>query len=157
VEIAGLPYVDEHTQIVAADAPAVWQSIGEVLDRSFSEGRLAGYARLVGCPDRTAAGPRPMAEGSAYPGFHVLSATPGRELVLVGRHHFSTYALVFRLDETGPGRTRLRAETRARFPGPVGTLYQLLVIGTRGHALSVRRLLAAVRRRAEDVGQTSGG
>lgn len=143
--------MDEHTQIVAANAHAVWQSIGEVLDRSFSEGRSAGYARLVGCADRTAAGPRPLAGGSAYPGFHVLSADPGRELVLVGRHYFSTYALVFRLDETGPGRTRLRAETRARFPGPIGTLYRLLVIGTRGHALSVRRLLAAVRRHAEHV------
>jgi hypothetical protein len=151
MEIAGLPHVDEHTQIVAANAHAVWRSIGEVLDRAFSEGRFAGYARLVGCPDRTAAGPRPMAKGSAYPGFHVMSAAPGRELVLVGRHYFSTYALVFRLDEAGPGRTRLRAETRARFPGPVGTLYRLLVIGTRGHAFSVRRLLAAVRRRAEEV------
>ncbi|MFG2462282.1 hypothetical protein ACGFWE_35175 [Streptomyces sp. NPDC048523] len=151
MEITGLPHVDVHTQIVAADAHAVWQSIGEVLDRSFSEGRFAGYARLVGCPDRTPAGPRPMAKGSVYPGFHVRSADPGRELVLVGRHYFSTYALVFRLDETGPGLTRLRAETRARFPGPVGTLYRLLVIGTRGHAISVRRLLAAVRRRAEHV------
>ncbi|MYT04513.1 MULTISPECIES: hypothetical protein [Streptomyces] len=152
MEISSLPHVDEHTQFVAADAHAVWQSVGEVLDRSFSEGRLAGYARLVGCPDRTAAGPRPLAKGSAYPGFHVQSAAPGRELVLVGRHYFSTYALVFRLDRAGPGRTRLRAETRARFPGPFGTLYRLLVIGTGGHALSVRRLLATVRRSAEDVG-----
>ncbi|KUM83435.1 MULTISPECIES: hypothetical protein [Streptomyces] len=151
MEISSLPHVDEHTEIVAADARTVWQGIGEVLDRSFSGGRLAGYARLVGCPDRTAAGPRPLAEGSAYPGFRVQSAAPGRELVLVGRHYFSTYALVFRLDGAGPGRTRLRAETRARFPGPVGTLYRLLVIGTHGHALSVRRLLAAVRRRAEEV------
>ncbi|MET8080157.1 hypothetical protein [Streptomyces sp. NPDC005303] len=151
MEISSLPRVDEHTEIVTADAHAVWQAVGEVLDRSFSERRFAGYARLVGCPDRTAAGPRPLAKGSAYPGFHVLSAAPGRELALVGRHHFSTYALVFRLDGTGPGRTRLRAETRARFPGPFGALYRLLVIGTRGHALFVRRLLAAVRRRAEEV------
>ncbi|MFF4061130.1 hypothetical protein ACFYZ8_39325 [Streptomyces sp. NPDC001668] len=151
MEIGSLPHVDEHTEIVAADAHTVWQAVGEVLDRSFSEGRLAGYARLVGCPDRTAAGPRPLAKGSACPGFHVLSAAPGRELVLVGRHHFSTYALVFRLDGAGSGRIRLRAETRARFPGPAGTLYRLLVIGSGGHALSVRRLLAAVRRRAEEV------
>lgn len=151
MEISSLPHVDEHTQIVAADAHAVWQSVGEVLDRSFSEGRLAGYARLVGCPDRTAAGPRPLAEGSAFPGFHVLSADPDRELVLVGRHHFSTYALVFRLEEAGGGRTRLRAETRARFPGPGGALYRLLVISSGAHALFTGRLLAGIRRRAEQV------
>ncbi|MGC0342235.1 hypothetical protein [Streptomyces sp. SLBN-8D4] len=151
MEISSLPHVDEHTQIVAADAPAVWQSVGEVLDRSFSGGRSAGYARLVGCPDRTAAGPRPLAEGSAFPGFHVLSADPDRELVLVGRHHFSTYALVFRLEEAGGGRTRLRAETRARFPGPGGALYRLLVISSGAHALLTGRLLAGIRRRAEQV------
>ncbi|MFE3037989.1 hypothetical protein ACFXKY_40810 [Streptomyces canus] len=152
MEISSLPHVDEHAQIVAADAHAVWQSVGEVLDRSFSEGRLAGYARLVGCPDRTAAGPRPLTEGSAFPGFRVLSSDPDRELVLVGRHYFSTYALVFRLDQVGTGWTRLRAETRARFPGPFGALYRLLVIGSGGHTLAVRRLLAAVRHRAEAVG-----
>ncbi|MFF7279802.1 hypothetical protein [Streptomyces griseorubiginosus] len=151
MEIATLPHVDEHTEIVTAEAHTVWRGLGEVLDRSFSEGRFAGYASLVGCPDRAAAGPRPMAEGSAYPGFHVASADPDRELVLVGRHYFSTYALVFRLDQAGPGQIRLRAETRARFPGPIGALYRLLVIGTRGHAFSVRRLLATVRRQAEHV------
>ncbi|MFF4035878.1 hypothetical protein ACFYZ2_40090 [Streptomyces sviceus] len=151
MEISSLPYVDEHTQVVAADAHAVWQSVGQVLDRSFSEGRLAGYARLVGCPDRTAAGPRPLAEGSACPGFHVLSATPDRELVLVGRHYFSTYALVFRMEEAGDGRTRLRAETRARFPGPFGGLYRLLVISSGAHALLTGRLVAAARRRAEQI------
>ncbi|KOG32297.1 hypothetical protein [Streptomyces resistomycificus] len=149
MEIAALPHVDEHTTLVAADADAVWRGLGEVLDQAFSGGRPAGYARLVGCADRTASGPRPPAEGSTVPGFRVASAAPGRELVLVGRHRFSTYALVFRLDAAGSGRTRLRAETRARFPGPAGRLYRLLVIGTGGHAVGVRRLLSAVRRRTE--------
>ena len=81
----------------------------------------------------------------------MADAVPGRELVLVGRHHFSTYALVFRLEETTPGRTRLRAETRARFPGPVGALYRLLVISSGAHALLTGRLLAAARRHAERV------
>ncbi|MDQ1043865.1 hypothetical protein [Streptomyces sp. V4I2] len=149
MEIAALPHVDEHTTTVTAGPEAVWRGLSEVLDRSFTGDRAVGYARLVGCADSAAFGPRPLAEGSTVPGFRVASADRGRELVLVGRHYFSTYALVFRLDEAGAGRTRLRAETRARFPGPFGGLYRLCVIGTGGHAIAVRRLLAAVRRRAE--------
>lgn len=91
----------------------------------------------------------PLAEGSVFAGFRVVTAVPGRELVLQGSHRYSTYALVFRLDELAPGRSRLRAETRAVFPGPAGGLYRLLVIGTGGHAVGVRRLLSGIRRRAE--------
>ncbi|MGW0336955.1 hypothetical protein ACWD0J_34865 [Streptomyces sp. NPDC003011] len=148
MEHATLPHVDEHTTVVAAAADAVWLAVGDVLDHSLGSGRAVRYARLVGCADRTASGPRPLAEGSALPGFRVAAAVPGRRLVLVGRHHFATYALVLRLDEAGPGRVRLRAETRARFPGPFGALYRLLVIGT-GHAVLMRRLLSAIRGRAE--------
>ncbi|PWI19799.1 hypothetical protein DI272_40785 [Streptomyces sp. Act143] len=147
METAALPYVDEHTTLVAASADAVWRGIGEVVDRSFG----SGYARLVGCADRTASGPRPLAAGSTIPGFRVASAVAGRELVLVGRHHFSTYALVFRLEEAADGRTRLRAETRARFPGPGGALYRLLVIRSGGHAVLTGRLLSAIRGRAEQL------
>ncbi|MEV6172237.1 hypothetical protein AB0L99_29005 [Streptomyces sp. NPDC051954] len=149
MEIAALPQVDERTTVVAASATEVWQGLVETVDGAFGRSRSAGYARLVGCADRTASGPRPLAEGSTVPGFRVASAQPGRELVLIGRHHFSTYALVFRLEEAGDGRTRLRAETRARFPGPGGALYRLLVITSGGHALLTGRLLSAIRRRAE--------
>ncbi|MDT0487310.1 hypothetical protein [Streptomyces doebereineriae] len=148
MDIGMLPAVDEHAVIVSATAVKVWHALGETLEQSFGRPR---YARLVGVVDRTASGPRPLAEGSAFPGFRVADAVPGRELVLVGRHHFSTYALVFRLEETTPGRTRLRAETRARFPGPGGALYRLLVISSGAHALLTGRLLAAARRRAERV------
>ncbi|MFD3310870.1 hypothetical protein [Streptomyces sp. NPDC058694] len=149
MQIPSLPYRDEHTTVVAAGADDLWRSLGDTLDRSFSRPGASGYARLVGCADRTASGPRPLAEGSAFPGFRVATAVPGRELVLVGRHRFSSYALIFRLEPAGTGRSRLTAETRATFPGPAGGLYRLLVLGTGGHAVVVRRLLAAVRRRAE--------
>ena len=149
MRIPSLPYRDEHTTVVAAGADDVWRSLGDTLDRSFSRPGANRYARLVGCADSTASGPRPLAEGSTFPGFRVATAVPGRELVLVGRHRFSSYALVFRLEPAGPGRSRLTAETRATFPGPAGGLYRLLVLGTGGHAVGVRRLLAAVRRRAE--------
>ncbi|MEV2194553.1 hypothetical protein AB0I02_26715 [Streptomyces phaeochromogenes] len=149
MQIPSLPYRDEHTTVVAAGADDVWRSLGETLDRSFSRPGANRYARLVGCADRTASGPRPLAEGSTLPGFRVAAAVPGRELVLGGRHRFSSYALIFRLEPAGPDRSRLTAETRATFPGPAGGLYRLLVLGTGGHAVAVRRLLAAVRRRAE--------
>ncbi|MDQ1032481.1 hypothetical protein QF035_010063 [Streptomyces umbrinus] len=149
MQIPSLPYRDEHTTVVAAGADDVWRSLGDTLDRSFSRPGANRYARLVGCADRTASGPRPLAEGSTFPGFRVAAAVPGRELVLGGRHRFSSYALIFRLEPAGPGRSRLTAETRATFPGPAGGLYRLLVLGTGGHAVGVRRLLATVRRRAE--------
>ncbi|MFJ9122281.1 hypothetical protein ACIRJO_43110 [Streptomyces sp. NPDC102394] len=152
MNVQELPRIDEHATVVAAGDGAVWHALGESLERSFGRPRSARYARLVGVADRTASGPRPLARGSAFPGFRVADAVPGRELVLVGRHHFSTYALVFRLEAAGSGRTRLRAETRARFPGPGGALYRLLVIGTGAHALLTGRLLATVRRRAEASG-----
>ncbi|MFF4546436.1 hypothetical protein [Streptomyces sp. NPDC001435] len=146
--IAALPFVDEHTTLVAARPDAVWRGLGDVLDRSFTRPRATGYARLVGAADHAVSGPRrPPAEGSVFAGFRVVSAQPGRELVLAGRHRFSTYALLFHLDAAGPGHTLLRAETRARFPGPLGTLYRLAVIDTGTHALAVRRLLTSVGRR----------
>jgi hypothetical protein len=68
------------------------------------------------------------------------------------RHRFSTYAMILRLEPDGHGGTDLRAETDAVFPGLTGGAYRALVIGTRGHVLGMRRLLAAVRRRAEAGG-----
>ncbi|MBK6017827.1 hypothetical protein [Streptomyces sp. MBT53] len=149
MEVDALPRVDEHATVIAAGVDEVWRALTETLDRACSRPGAARYARWVGCADRAVAGPRPLAEGSAFPGFRVAGAVPGGELVLRGSHRFSAYALVFRLDELAPGRTRLRAETRAVFPGPAGAVYRLLVIGSGGHAAGVRRLLAAIRRRAE--------
>ncbi|MFF7450969.1 MULTISPECIES: hypothetical protein [unclassified Streptomyces] len=145
MEIAALPHIDEHATVAAAPAEAVRRAIGEVLDRSLG----SGLGRLLGCADRTSSGPRPPAEGSTFPGFRVVRAAPGGELVLVGRHHFSTYALIFRWEEAAAGGTRLRAETRARFPGPGGALYRLLLMRTGAHAVATGRLLAAIRERAE--------
>ncbi|MFB9904148.1 hypothetical protein [Allokutzneria oryzae] len=141
------PLVDEHAITITAGTGTVWRALGEALDRTFSP--MAVYTRLIGCTDRTASGPRPPVEGSTFPGFRVTSAVPGTELVLQGRHRFSTYALTFRLDQLGPGRSRLRAESRAAFPGPLGRCYRFLVIGTGGHVLAVRRLLSRVAARAE--------
>jgi hypothetical protein len=144
-----LPYVDEHATLVAAGLDDVWTALVETVDGGFPHWGAAGYARLVGCADTTASGPRPLAEGSAIPGFHVVAAVPGSELVLAGSHRFSSYALSFHLEALGSDLSRLRATTRAEFPGLAGGAYRLLVIGTRGHVVAVRRMLAGIRHRSE--------
>ncbi len=144
-----LPHVDEHATEVAADLETAWTALLRVLEGSFSSGSTRRVARVLGCADFRASGPRPLAEGSTFPGFHVETAEPLRELTLAGNHRFSDYALIFRLDELDGTHTRIRAETRAEFPGLKGSVYRTLVIGTRGHVLATRRLLRAIQRRAE--------
>lgn len=145
-----LPYVDEHSASIEAAPDATWDALLRVVDGSFASARTARGARLLGCAETAPAGPRPLSAGSAIPGFHVAVADRPRELALRGRHRFSDYALVFRLDPAdSDSRTVLRAETRAEFPGLRGSAYRTLVIGTRMHVLVTRRLLDAVRRRAE--------
>ncbi len=144
-----LAHVDEHSAMVEAGADATWDALLRVVEGSFSATSTARVARLLGCADVEPSGPRPLATGSSFPGFHVEVAEQARELALVGSHRFSDYALIFRLDDEGDGTTRLRAETRGEFPGLKGRTYRALVIGTRGHVLVTRRLLGAVKRRAE--------
>ncbi len=155
MHVIELPYVDEHATTIAAGTDQAWPVLLETVDRAFTRTGAAPFAAIVGCTDRSPSGPRPLAEGSTTPGFHVLSATPGSELVLVGRHRFSSYALIFRLDQLSAGRSQLRAQTRAEFPGLTGGCYRFLVIGTGGHAVAVRRLLATIRHRCER--QHAGG
>ncbi len=143
-----LPRLDEQSVEAEAGPDAVWASVLAHLERSFIGRATERYARLVGCEDLVPAGPRPLAEGSVVVGFHVVAADPPSELVLRGRHRFSDYALIFRVDELGPHRSRLRAETRAAFPGVLGSLYKAAAIGTRGHVFVVRRMLAAVARQS---------
>jgi hypothetical protein len=144
-----LPHVDEHSIVISSEPKPVWDALCHVAEAMVSARGAPHLARLLGSADLRAGGPRPLAEGSTITGFHVDVAAAPRELALAGRHRFSNYALVFRLDDLGDGRTRLRAETRAEFPGLSGSIYRALVIRTRGHVLAVRRALTATRRRAE--------
>ncbi|HUB99173.1 MAG TPA: hypothetical protein VMS11_05060 [Solirubrobacterales bacterium] len=144
-----LPFVDEHSIEIDSPPGPTWEALLKIAERSFEGGATPRIAALVGCEDRTASGPRPLAVGSTVPGFHVAAAEPQRELVLAGAHRFSRYALTVRLDDLGGGRTRLQAETRAEFPGLKGSIYRALVIGTRMHVLLTRRIIAAAKARAE--------
>ncbi len=143
-----LPHVDEHAVSVEADPSATWAALQRVVERSFASPASGRGARLLGCADTSASGPRPIATGSTLPGFRVTEAEPPSTLALVGAHRFSNYALIFRLDGDDGGTT-LRAETRAEFPGLRGSAYRALVIGTRMHVLVTRRLLTAAKRSAE--------
>jgi hypothetical protein len=149
IDISQLPYIDEHAVVLGVGADRAWDALLETLEQGLSQRGAAAYSRAVGCADCEASGPRPLAAGSTLPGFRVLVAKLHSELVLVGRHRFSSYALSFRIEEAGDGSVRLHAESRAAFPGLTGRLYRLLVIDTGGHVLAVRRLLSNVRARAE--------
>jgi len=139
-----LPFVDEHCVEITADRDTVWAALTSTLDHLGG----SAYARLVGCADTKRSDDDNLGLGSTVPGFQVAAFDPGAEVVLVGSHRFSSYALAFRLRDA-EGGTRLTAETRAAFPGVGGRLYRSLVIGTRAHAFLVRRLLAGIRHRAE--------
>jgi catechol 2,3-dioxygenase-like lactoylglutathione lyase family enzyme len=144
-----LPFVDEHGTSVAASAETVWQVLLDHLDRQFSRVSSTAYTRVAGCADVAASGPRPLDEGSTVPGFRVVSIVPLTEIALEGRHRFSTYRLTFRVDQHGASESRLRAETRASFPGFAGECYRRVVIASGGHAILVGRLLSGVRRKSE--------
>lgn len=144
-----LPHVDEHSVEIAASPEATWEALLRVVEGSFGTTRTVRVARLLGCADVEHGGPRPPAAGTTFPGFHVEAAERPTALALAGRHRFSDYALIFRSEEVTDGHTHLDAETRALFPGLQGRVYRAMVIGTRGHVLVTRRLLAAIKRHAE--------
>jgi hypothetical protein len=144
-----LPRLDEHSTDIDADAADVWTALGATLDATMSRPWSGVAGSVLGCADTRAAGPRPLTEGSTVPGFRVAGAVPGALLALEGSHRYSSYALIFRLERADEGRIRLRAESRATFPGFGGGTYRLLVVGTGGHGIAVRRLLAAVKHRSE--------
>jgi hypothetical protein len=134
-----LPYIDEHSQQIAAPADLVWAALLAVLRRGTRAGEP--IARLLGCDPAQGTAEFTGRPGDAVPGFRVVEAEPGRRLVLRGRHRFATYALTFVLDGG-----RLRAQTHAAFPGFLGRLYRAAVIGSGGHRLVARRLLMQVAR-----------
>lgn len=136
-------YRDVRAVTLAAPPDVVWQA---VLDQVEVLGQPSWYVRLIGCRDRQAAGPRPLAPGSVVPGFRVATADPETQLVLDGVHRFSVYTLTFRLVPTDAG-TRLEAHTDATFPGVLGAIYRLLVIDSRFHKLATRSIVARIRRR----------
>jgi hypothetical protein len=143
-----LPRLDEHAVDVAAPPEAVWDAVRRVLGGAFDATPARWAARLVGCAPAAASGWDRAAVGASVPGFAVVTAQRPHLLVVAGRHRFSRYGIVFRIEPAGRG-ARCRAESRAAFPGLLGALYRQAVVGSGGHVLGVRRLLRQVARTAE--------
>ena len=143
-----LPHVDEHAVDVGAPPEAAWAAVLAVLRAGFGGSGARRIAAALGCDPRTTNRWERPAVGSTVPGFRIVTAEPPRLLVVAGRHRFSRYGIVWRIEPAGTG-SRVRAETRAAFPGPHGAFYRLAVIGSGGHGVVTRRLLARVARRAE--------
>ncbi len=143
-----LPFIDEHAIEVAAPPERAWEAVRQTVSRSFGGRSAALVARLLGTAERRPHGD-PTEPGSEITGFRIGRADAPVELVLEGEHRFSRYALIFHLEALPGERSRVRAETRAAFPGLHGRAYRALVIGTRGHVVAVKRLLSAIRARAE--------
>jgi hypothetical protein len=135
-----LPYIDEHAVTTGGSPAAIWDATLRVLSGEL--GAHARAARLLGCDPAAATPAFAGRPGDAVPGFRVVDAEPGRRLTLEGRHRFSRYRLTLVVDGHA-----LRARTDAAFPGLLGRAYRAAVIGSGGHRIVTRRLLAQVARR----------
>jgi hypothetical protein len=151
VPIESLPPIDEHEIVIAATAEAAWDALIDVAEGGFGGRSSRAVARALGCAETERRGDLEH-PGGTLPGFVVARVVRPACLGLLGAHRFSRYALVFRIDAVDDEASRVRAETRAEFPGAKGRAYRTLVIGTRGHVLAVKSILRAVRRRAERPG-----
>lgn len=143
-----LPYIDEHAIEVGASAERAWDAVGATMGGGAPSPVVRAGARVLGCRDVDVRGDALVA-GSTFPGWRVAEAARPERLVYEGRHRFSRYMLTYRIDPLGPRRSRVRAETRAAFPGPAGSAYRAMVIGTRMHVVALRRMLGSIRQRAE--------
>ena len=150
-----LSHVDEHVVDVAAPPAVAWAALLGVLRGTFGSAGARAVAVALGCEPSTTSGWDRPDVGSTVPGFRVLTAEPPKLLVVAGRHRFSRYGIVVRLDPTAAG-CRVRAETRAVFPGPHGALYRLAVIGTGAHVVVTRRMLRSAARAAEQRAAGTG-
>lgn len=115
-----LSYIDEHAITIEADPAQTWSALLTVM-----------------CRD-------PKDPSTVPLGFALDEATPSQRFVLRGRHWFAIYRWVFELDDLGAHRTRVRSQTWADFPGPHGTIYRALVIGTGAHRVVVRLVLRRI-------------
>lgn len=154
VPLEKLPPIDEHEIEVDAPAEASWAALFPTLEESFDTRFGRRYSERIGAVDTDCHGDLHH-PGGTVPGFVVSRAIAPVMLALLGKHRFSDYAVVFRIDLLPGQRSRVRLETRAQFDGTRGRIYKAGVIGTGGHAIMVRRLLRSIKRRAER--SVSGG
>jgi hypothetical protein len=149
VEVAAaLPRIDEHEVCVDVSADEAWPSVIAAFTRLTTRPAWRVFAKAIrGEPDRTSGDP--TTNGATVPGFRVTRCVVPTEWGLEGRHLFSRYGLTFRIDPLDDEHCRVKAESRAEFPGHHGTAYRALVIGTGFHVIGVRGILQRIKREAE--------
>jgi len=128
-----LPFVDEHVRVVRAGQDQTWAALQEYVE-GLTTASHALLSRVLGTAPRS--------------GFEVVATDPPREVVLGGRHRFSTYHLVFRV-EPDDDRSRLSARTYAAFPGLHGRAYRTGLMLSTGHRRATQHMLRTVARAAE--------
>ncbi len=145
-----LPFIDDHARHIDASPEHVWPALLATVGKISP--KLPGWLVMawdLRHAERAGGWDATIAVGDTVPGFAAAEVKPPRLLTLRGRHRFSEYELRFELEQPPTGGTRLRAKTSAAFPGLRGRVYRALVIGSGGHRIAVRRLLASVAHRAE--------
>jgi len=153
-----LPFIDDRVQRIDAPLERTWLALLTTM-RGSARNPPRLLAAAWGLAQATHVGhwADHVAVGDTIPGFAVAQSEPPRLLVLRGGHRFSRYELRFELESSPHARgVELHAKSSAVFPGLHGRIYRALVIGTGGHRIAVRRLLAAIARRAERT-EASGG
>lgn len=126
-------YVDEHSTTLDVPVARAWEAVRRFADDLLERGTGSRLAALL------------AADPSA--GFAVVDEQAPHLLSLAGRHRFSDYVLDLRVSRREE-RSRVTAVTYADFPGLRGRAYRGAVVGSRGHALAVRRILAGIGARA---------
>jgi len=137
-----LPFIDEFDVLVDAPAEEAFLAAAKRMQRSFEGPGARAFSRFLRCVHRGRDYTVPPKVGQEANGFMVARADPPTALVLEGRHRFAAYRLSFLVDPIDARHSRLRARTDARFPGLPGALYRALVIGSGGHGMIVRGMLA---------------
>jgi hypothetical protein len=138
-----LPYIDEHSIVVAAPRAVVWTALCRYADASIGLPAGNPLTRLLGTdPAR---------------GFAVTESRAQQHLGLGGHHRFSRYLLTFDLSDQPDGQTRVSARSYGQFPGVLGWAYRTLVVGSRGHVLAVRHMLQGIRRQSLRPATEPGG
>lgn len=155
-EGALLPFVDAWSVDIEAPARVVWDVVLATAPGTRGGAVRRAIAVLLNADPADNNGLASHALGAERPGFAVCEVVPPATYALAGRHRFATYQLVFRIDQRGPGQSRLTAETFAAFPGTGGRLYRMFLMDAKLHGLVMWSLVRRIRRRAERAAHRKG-
>ncbi len=133
------------------DAPpaVVWDTLMAACPGPRASGPLRLMGALLGVEPAAANGLASHVIGAERPGLIVREVVRPATWAAAGRHRFARYQVVFRIEPSASGGSRLSLETYASFPGRAGAAWQRMVMASGVYGAAVRALLARLRRRAE--------